>query len=1159
MLEKHYLKRELYNLIKSEEIIFDFIQASSLDGLWYWDLENPEHEWMNPKFWTTLGYDPEEMPHRPEAWQDIIFPEDRDEALRRVQTHFADPDTPYDQILRYRHKNGSTVWIRCRGMAVRDENGTPVRMLGAHVDVTEMKAAEARERQNAESYRAILENQQTYIIKTDIQGDYTYANNFFLKTFVLENDAIMGASSMDSIYVEDHAKAIDTSIACMENPYQPIAVTLRKPMPDGSFQVTNWEFTGLTDEDGDVNEILCVGVDVTQQIKAEAALKASEAQFRFMAENTSDGIVTFNYNTISYLSPAYVQMFGYNLEQMQTLHQQDSFALVHPDDLTRVKNTFDAVFQRQQRTLTIEYRSKHQKGHYVWREDHITFLYGREGVPVQSIVVARDISERKQREAALSRLTTLLNDAQRIANMGGWELDVASGQMQWTDQVYDILEVNRDTDRDFVPNKHNMLTFYHPDDRSDMAFMLERTINDNLPFEITVRLLTAQGNLRWMRVSGYPMAEQKQITRVLGTIQDITEQKLLEERLRTSEQRLYSTLASIDDLVFVLDAEGVFQGAYQAQDNFYLPPQAFIGHAYNEILPAHVSNQLEAIYQQAQANTEDTFAFDYYLEDNGEVLWYSSKATARYDANGQFEGFTIVARDITERKRAENALRESKAQLDLFFNQSLTGFFFMMLDEPIDWDPCAQNDTLLEYVFDHQRVTKANYTFAEQYETTPEGLIGSTPRDMFAHDLVQGREVWRTLFDTGHLHVETEERRQDGSPVFIEGDYICLYDDQGRITGHFGVQQDVTSRKQAEIALEQSEAKFRSFVENANDLILTLNPQDEFAYISPMWEDVKGYSAQGLLGTSFVPLIHPEDIALALDAVNTVITSKETYNGLIYRFKHGDGSWHWFSANGAPILDELGNVVAILVTVRDITSDKAAEQAMQATLKKLEQALANNTLLMKEVHHRVKNNLAVIASLLSLQAHELQDASAKAALRESRERVTAMAEIHELMYRHDNTKSIVFDEYLRALTSRMERSFSYKKQQIRFVLETIPLELPFDQAIPLALIVNELLTNASKYAFPQDHPDACVHISLATDDNQLTLTIADNGVGLADEKSLETTDSLGMTVIHSLTEQLGGTVHFANQPDDTTGLQAVLRLPWTKQRSSRPHASVTAK
>jgi PAS domain S-box-containing protein len=95
-----------------------------LDGLWYWDLENPENEWMNAKFWTVLGYNPEEMPHKSSSWQNIIDQDDLKVAIDNFTKHCENPDHPYDQIVRYTHKSGSTVWIRCRGLAIRDKKET---------------------------------------------------------------------------------------------------------------------------------------------------------------------------------------------------------------------------------------------------------------------------------------------------------------------------------------------------------------------------------------------------------------------------------------------------------------------------------------------------------------------------------------------------------------------------------------------------------------------------------------------------------------------------------------------------------------------------------------------------------------------------------------------------------------------------------------------------------------------------------------------------------------------------------------------------------------------------------------------------------------------------------------------------------------------------
>jgi PAS domain S-box-containing protein len=1404
MPNRHYLKNELDALIKNDDTIFNFIQNSSLDGLWYWDLEHPEHEWMNAKFWKTLGYDPADMPHRADAWQDIINQDDLQVAIDNFNKHCADPNHPYDQIVRYQHKDGSTVWIRCRGLAIRDENGTPVRMLGAHIDVTALKEAELRAREDAKLYKTILENQSAYLIKLDLEGNYTYVNDFYCDDFGWPRDTLLGQSSLDGIIPEDHQTSLDAGLVCFANPSKRHKARLRKQLDDGRIKVSDWEFTALTDEDGQPSGLICIGVDVTEQVEAESALKASEAQFRFIAENTSDGILVFRNGRTTYASPAYTRILGYSLEEEKARTEEDIYALLHPEDRERIRTLIGNAISQQKRHFSYEYRALHKDGYYVWREDRATLLYGDDGLPVESLLMARDITERKQAEADLLRTTTLLNDAQRITNMGGWELDVTTGTTVWTDQVYAIHEVPLDT----PTNKVDGISFYHPDDQPVITAAITQSIEQQVSFDVQCRFITATGKHRWVRASGYPLVEQQQVTRLIGTFQDITEQKLLEERIRKSEQQLYSTLASMDDLVFVIDSKGVFREAYSThKENFYVPETVFLNQTYDTVLPPELVTKTREVLAKAQNSTDtETFAFDYQLEQDGTPRWYSAKATTRFDQGGHYDGVTVVTRDITDRKQAEVALqesekryrlladnsqdlialhnldgtfvyaspayewllgysqeelftsppttllhpddgvlgiaahravllgrplsglqyrlkkkdgtyiwveantslltdevsgekrllassrditnrkqaevalRESKAQLDLFFNQSLTGFFFMMLDEPIMWDDAEDKEGLLEYTFDHLRITKTNRAFADQYATTPDALIGNTPREMFAHDLGRGRIVWQQLFDEGHLHIETEERRADGNTVFIEGDYICLYDEQSRITGHFGVQLDVTSRKRAEDALQhtttllseaqriaemgaweldvatndvtwtnqvyaihevpsstpinkvdgisffhpdyqpminaainqaieqqtpydvqcrfitakgnhrwvravghpvtengqvvrligmfqdiskqkyaeqalaESEAKFRSFVENANDVIFTLSPEGNLLYTSPQWEDLKGIKGDDVIGASFVPLIHPEDVPAAYDAILQVVTNKQAFNDFIYRSKYLEDAWHWFSANGAPITDDAGNVTAILVTSRDITSNKAAEHAMQATLKQLEQALAHNTLLMKELHHRVKNNLAVVSSLLALQAYELTDGVAKDALQESRKRILAMSEIHELMYRHDSASSIAFDDYLASLVNRMERSFSRGQRQIHFSLDTSSFELGFDQAIPLGLILNELLTNATKYAFPEDYPDPHVNITINVDDG-LTLVVADNGVGLTSDKALETSDSLGMTVIKSLTDQLSGHVSFHNRPHSNIGLQVTLHIPLTAPNHAQTSAS----
>ncbi|MGF1466671.1 MAG: ATP-binding protein [Sandaracinaceae bacterium] len=164
----HDLQRELYDRVQRDPVVLEFLVSGALDGLWYWDLEYPEHEWLSPRLKEVLGLCDDEMARAPEGWQARIDPGDLARAQESFRRHLADRDHRYDQLLRCRHRDGSTVWIRCRGMAIRDEQGQPIRMLVAYVDVTGLMAS-SEERHHLERANEELQT-FTQIISHDLRA-----------------------------------------------------------------------------------------------------------------------------------------------------------------------------------------------------------------------------------------------------------------------------------------------------------------------------------------------------------------------------------------------------------------------------------------------------------------------------------------------------------------------------------------------------------------------------------------------------------------------------------------------------------------------------------------------------------------------------------------------------------------------------------------------------------------------------------------------------------------------------------------------------------------------------------------------------------------------------------------------------------------------------
>ncbi|MDF1618037.1 sensor domain-containing diguanylate cyclase [Petrocella sp. FN5] len=273
-MKENYLKNELYDLINNDTSIFEFIQSGSLDGIWYWDLENPEIEWMSPKFWETLGYNPDEKKHLASEWQDIIFQEDLKLAIENFERHCADPHHPYDQIVRYKHKAGHTIWIRCRGLAIRDENGKAIRMLGAHTDITDLKVAEKEISRLTEEYEKVFNGTQDamFLMRVLENGEFLYIRNnlahqnktgILLEHIMNKSPQELLGKEMGAIVSENYRKCTinRTSITYEEN----------LSLPGGDYL---W-LTTLTPiiEGTKVTHIVGSATDITERKKLELELE----------------------------------------------------------------------------------------------------------------------------------------------------------------------------------------------------------------------------------------------------------------------------------------------------------------------------------------------------------------------------------------------------------------------------------------------------------------------------------------------------------------------------------------------------------------------------------------------------------------------------------------------------------------------------------------------------------------------------------------------------------------------------------------------------------------------------------------------------------------------------------------------------------------------
>jgi len=308
---------------------------------------------------------------------------------------------------------------------------------------------------------------------------------------------------------------------------------------------------------------------------------------------------------------------------------------------------------------------------------------------------------------------------------------------------------------------------------------------------------------------------------------------------------------------------------------------------------------------------------------------------------------------------------------------------------------------------------------------------------------------------------------------------------------------------------------FRSFVENANDIIYTLNMDGVFTYVSPNWSVLLGHDVSEVSGQSFKNFVHSDDISACSEFMEQVILSGIKRGGIEYRVRHKDGTWHWHSSNASMIYDDTGGFSSFLGVARDITDRKLSEG-------KIRSLLAEKEIILQEVHHRIKNNMNTIKGLLYLHAEALTDSSAVAALHDAENRVGSMMVLYDELYRSEGFTELSINKYIPKLVSQIVDNFPGKKRVVvenhidDFILKAGTL-------VTLGIIINELLTNIMKYAFT-GKDSGIITISALMKDNRVNIAVADNGIGIPESVTFKNSTGFGMQLVGMLTEQIGGKI-----------------------------------
>lgn len=485
------------------------------------------------------------------------------------------------------------------------------------------------------------------------------------------------------------------------------------------------------------------------------------------------------------------------------------------------------------------------------------------------------------------------------------------------------------------------------------------------------------------------------------------------------------------------------------------------------------------------------------------------------DATGRITHLIPSAIDISARKAADAALRASEARHRTLLEEAPVGIAEVGLDGR--W--IEVNRKLLEIV---------GYTRDELLALTFQDITHPEDLDTDVHEmrrLLAGETTGYTL-DKRYV-------RKDGSPVWICLTGTMVRDGAGQPTHFIAVVEDISERRAAEQARRHSEALFREVVELAPSGLLMVDGDGRIVLANEAATHMFGYTREEMLGRAVETLVPPaarDQHRVERATFQAGATRREMGLGRELHAIRRDGTAFPVEIGLNPVVTDSG--AWVLSAILDVSARHAAQAQLQA-------ALGEKTVLLNEVHHRVKNNLQVVSSLLSLQAMHAPP-EVRSALGTSQGRLRAMGLIHQLLYESKDYRRVQLGDYLGRLSNLLRELHGDARTDIVLTLtdDGVPAALDLHRAVPCGLIVTELVANAFKHAFPAERAGR-IDITLGRKDGGITIVVADNGVGLPPEFRLAGIRSLGYRLVPVLVEQLHGTLEIGPGP----GTSIAIALP----------------
>lgn len=1006
---------------------------------------------------------------------------------------------------------GNLIYLETSGIPFFDDKDNLLGYRGITRDITERKKVEKDLIESKLYYSSIFENTGAATVIVKENRIISMANKEFENLSGYSKDEIEGKKSWTEF-------VIDEDLQKMQEYH-------KKRFIDSSAVPNRYEFR-FKDREGNVKNIyinmdvipgtknsIASLLDITDLKKAEKSLMESEEKFRALAENSPDIIsrmdrklryIYINHGSRTLgLSPG--EFIGKKLEEIAPSQE-----IVD----VWIGKSREVLETGEIREFEYEFPSIHGLKVY---HSYIIPEYNTEGEIDTLLGVSREITERKLAEEESRVEHQKLLDIIEFLPDATFVIDGDKKVIAWNRAIEEMTGVSKDEiigkgDYEYsIPfygyRRPILVDLIFLDDRErESEYDFVKRDGNTLFAEVYVNNLF-QGEGAYVFVKASPLLDREgNVVGSIESIRDITQRKKIEQIYKESEERNRLLIENAGLGIGHYDIKGkIIMYNKIAASYFNGVPEDFEGKTLFELFDEESASQYMKRLKISMNSVESQVYEDYVPLPTGNK-WLRSIYTSIKNSLGEIIGVQVISDDITDRKRVEKALRESKEKY-----RDLIG----LLPQPVYESDLNGNITFANQV--------GLETFGFTQEDVDKGLNMLhilSPEDQ--HRAM--KDIQRAL-NREEFVGEYNAVRKDGTifPVIVYANPIIH---ENEVIGLRGIVVDITELKQQERELEllnknlmESEERFKALINNSTSIIRILDKDGLIVFDSPSSSRILGYPEGYFIGKDPLDFIHPEDRPKVKDALKEVFENKNDGIPTEFRIKKADGTYHPFETI-AQNLTRIPGIDGILVITNSILRRKRFEDRIRRSLRDKE-------VLLQEVHHRVKNNMQVISSLLNLQKEQVGNGVAVNVLQESQNRVRSMALVHERLYKSNNLTSINFKEYIHELVTDLFQSYGISKENIIPVLDIKDIALNIETAIPCGLIVSELVSNSLKYAFLKEKKGK-IFVGLKIIDGGYELRICDNGSGFARVPDLEKNETLGLRLVNNLVNQIEGQIELNN-------------------------------